>query len=198
MAFEGDEGDNLLAERAELVGAAEFGEIDHERTPDNPSTGAFQELDGGKAGAAGRDQIVDDEYVVAMLQRVGVDFDAVGSVFKCVILAQHLPGQLALLAHRNESDRKLMCDRAAQNEAARLDSGHLVDPYTGIGLYELVDRAPERAGMSEQRRDVAEDDSGLRIIRNGTDDGSKVHFAPLRLKPLTRAGTNPAHPPPQG
>ena len=62
-----------------------------------------------------------------------------------------------------------MRHRAAQDEAARLDAGHLVDLAAGPGLHQLVDRAAERARIAEQRGDVAEHDPGLGIVRDGAD-----------------------------
>src|SRR5262245_13347525 len=62
-----------------------------------------------------------------------------------------------------------MRDRAAQDEAARLDARDLVDLRTGPGMHKFVDRAAERTRIRKQRGDVAEQDSRLRIVGNGAD-----------------------------
>ncbi len=67
-----------------------------------------------------------------------------------------------------------MRHRAADNEAARLDAGDLVDLVAGPGLHQFIDRAAEGARIAEQRGDVAKKDSRLRIIRNGADGGLQV------------------------
>src|SRR5262249_16268613 len=157
-----NEGYHVLAEGADLVGTAQLREIDHKRTAHHFSARTFEQFDRGEAGAAGGDQIVDQQNVVALVHRVGVNFHAIHSVFERIVLAQHLPGQLAFLAYRNESDRQLVRNSTTEYEPARLDTGHLVDTHAGVRLYEFVDRPAERARMAEQCCDVAEDDPGLR------------------------------------
>src|SRR4029453_13985542 len=76
---------------------------------------------------------------------------------------------LALLADRHEAGRDLVRDRPAENEAARLDAGNLVDLHPSPGLDQFVDRTAERACIAEQRGDVAEHDPGLGIVRDGAD-----------------------------
>ena len=59
--------------------------------------------------------------------RVLVHLHLVEPVFQAVGDAHRLMRQLALLADRDEAGRELMRDRAAEDEAARLDAGDLVD-----------------------------------------------------------------------
>jgi len=58
---------------------------------------------------------------------------------------------------------------ATEDEAARLDAGHLVDLAAGIRMHELVDGAAEGARIAQQRGDVAKHDPRLRIVRDGPD-----------------------------
>jgi hypothetical protein len=134
MTREADERRHFLAERADLVGSAEVGQIDDERATDNLGSGLFEKLDGGEAGASGGDEIVDDDDVLASLDGVLVDLDAVRAVFERVVLADDVPRQLALLSHGDEAYRELMRDGAAQDEPARLDARDLVDANAGAGL----------------------------------------------------------------
>src|SRR5438477_11952110 len=69
-----------------------------------------------------------------------------------------------------------MRDRAAENEATRLDARHLVDAHARIGLHQFVHGAPEGTRIAQKRGDVAEVDAGLRVIRNGTDGTRKIHL----------------------
>ncbi len=61
------------------------------------------------------------------VDRVLVHLDDVDAVFERVVLADRPPGQLALLAERHEAGAEPVGDRAAENEAARLDAGDDVD-----------------------------------------------------------------------
>ena len=62
-----------------------------------------------------------------------------------------------------------MRDRAAQDEAARLQPDDLVDPLAGIGVQQLVDRHPEPARIGEQRGHVAKQDPVMREVDDGAD-----------------------------
>ena len=62
-----------------------------------------------------------------------------------------------------------MRHRSAEDEAARLDAGDLVDLHPRPGLDQFVDRAAERARVAKQRGDVAKHDPGLGIVRDGAD-----------------------------
>ena len=78
---------------------------------------------------------------VALADRVGVNLDRVDAVFEAVFLADRPPGQLALLADRHEAAAELMGDGAAEDEAARLDAGDMVDAGAG----ERAARSPSTA-----------------------------------------------------
>ena len=107
-------------------------------------------------------EVVDQDDALARADRVRVDLDLVDAVFERIGDAHRLVRQLALLADRHEAGRELMRHRAAEDEAARLDPGHLVDLAAGVRVDEFIDGAAEGARIAEQRGDVAEDDAGLR------------------------------------
>src|SRR6202020_123873 len=58
----------------------------------------------------------------------------------------------------------------------RLDARDLVDLVAGPWLHQLVDRAAKRAGVAEQRGDVAKQDARFRVVRNGADGSFQVIF----------------------
>ena len=67
-----------------------------------------------------------------------------------------------------------MGDGAAENEAARLDAGHLVDLAAGPGMHQLVDGAAKGARVAKKRGDVAKHDARLGIIRDVADRGFQI------------------------
>src|SRR5690606_38015371 len=83
-------------------------------------------------------------------------------------------GQLSLLADGHEARRKLVGQRSAQDEAARLDAGDLVDAEACIGPHKLVDRLPEGGGITQERGDVAEYDPGLGVVMDGANGRGKI------------------------
>jgi len=52
-----------------------------------------------------------------------------------------------------------VCDRAAENESARLDPCDAIDVRTEPRLYQLVHDGTENARIPQQCRDVAERDA---------------------------------------
>ena len=102
-----------------------------------------------------------------------------------------------------------MGDRAAQNEAARLDADDLVHLHAGQRLHELIDRLTERAGVGQKGRNVPKQDPGLGMVRNRADGLGEKHGRKLdlggeapsishsrpkaidRKPPVTRARTSP-------
>src|ERR1700735_3316816 len=120
MPWKRDKRFDFLAQCAKLFSTAQIRKIDDQGAADNLCAGPLKKPDRREAGSARGDEVIDDKDMVAMLHGVCVYFHAVGSIFQRVILAQHLPGQFAFLAHRNEPDRQLVCYGAAEDKAACL------------------------------------------------------------------------------
>ena len=127
MPLERDQRAHRHVELAQLVGAAEVGQIDDEAGGEHLGAELAQKLHRALRGAAGRDQVVDQDDAVALLHRVLVHLHLVEAVFQRIGDRHPLVRQLALLADRHEAGRDLMRHRAAEDEAARLDAGDLVD-----------------------------------------------------------------------
>src|SRR5690606_4320607 len=121
---------------------AEVGQVDDEAGGNDLGAHLAQELRGAFGGTAGGNQIVDQDHPVAGADTVAMHLHLVDATFEAVGDAYRLVRQLALLADGNETGGELMCDGAAENEAARLDAGDPVDLAAGIGMHQLVDRAP--------------------------------------------------------
>ncbi len=136
-----------LARRA---AAAEIGQVDDEGGAHHVGIELAQELDRGFRRAARGDQIVDQQHGLSGTDGVLMDLDDVDAVFELVVLADRLPRQLALLADRHEAAAQAVGHRAAQDEAARLDPRHGLDPAIQEGPCELLDAGPEPVGVAEQ------------------------------------------------
>jgi len=167
---------NLDAKRFEVLATTEIRQVDDEAGGDDFRTDLAQQLDGANGSTAGRDQVVAEDHFFARLYRIDMDFHLVGTVFQRIGHANRAIGQLALLADRHETSRKLMCHRAAQNEAARFHAGDLVDAHSFVGFDQFIHRQTEGRRITEQRGDIAKDDAGLGIIWNGTDRSGENVF----------------------
>src|SRR6185503_598991 len=134
--------------------AAEIGQINDEGRGHDLAAGFAQKVDGGGGRAAGCDQIIDQENLIARPYRVGVNLDRVDAVFERIFLADDAGGQLALLANRHEAAAELMGDGAAENEAARLYTGHVADVGVQKWPHQLVDGSAEGVIIGQERGDV--------------------------------------------
>jgi len=67
-------------------------------------------------------------------------------------------------------------DRAAEDEAARLDAHDRLHPAIEEGLHHLLDAGAEAVGVAEQRRDIAEHDARLRVVGYGAHEVLEVDF----------------------
>ena len=180
MALEGDQRAHRDAQRLEPFHAGEVGQVDDETGGDDVGAGLAQELHRALGGAAGGDQIVDENHPLAGSDRVLMHLHFVDAIFELIGDRDDAMRQLALLANRDEAGGKLMRHRASQDEAARLHPSDLVDLAAAPGLHEFVDRLAERLGVAEQGGDVAKEDSLLGIIGNGANGGGKRHETALR------------------
>jgi cation diffusion facilitator CzcD-associated flavoprotein CzcO len=174
MSFESDQGAHRHAELADLLGAAEIGEIDDEAGGQNVGADLLEQLAGRLGGAAGRDQIINQDDAFALEHRVLMHLHLVDAVFQRVADAHALERKFPFFADRHEAGRNLMGDRAAEDEAARLDARHLVDLAAGPGLHQFVDRTAERARIAQQRGDVAKHDPRLGIVRDVADRSLEI------------------------
>src|SRR6476660_7820688 len=68
----------------EPVAALQEVELDKERKPDDVALEALDELDRAVDGAAGREEVVDDEDLLPCLDRVAVDLEGVRAVLERV------------------------------------------------------------------------------------------------------------------
>src|SRR5581483_3325847 len=101
-------------------------------------------------------------------------FHFVDAVFKRIADTHSLVRKLSFLADRNEAGRNLMRNRTAQNKAARLYAGDLVDLHPRPGLHQFIHRTTESACVAKEGSDVAEHDSGLGIVGNRPDRRAQV------------------------
>ena len=128
-----------------------------------------QQLDRRLGRAAGGDQVVDEQDATALGDGVGMDFDTIGAILELVVFADGGGRQLALLADWHEAAAEAIGDGAAYDEATCLDAGHRIDGLAAIGLGQPGDGRLEALGVTEQRRDIAEENAGLRVVGNGPD-----------------------------
>src|SRR6267378_2424816 len=153
----------------ELLAPFQSSELDEERETDDLTLELLHKLDRAGHGAAGGEQVVDDQHTRAGFHRVLVHLERRGAVLEVVLDAHHVAGQLAKFADRDESHAELVSDRRREDEPARLHSDDDVDLLRADLREQPVDRRRERITVLEERSNVLEEDPGLRKVGDVTD-----------------------------
>src|SRR3954467_12628196 len=112
--------DGRDAAAIEPVAPLEEVELDEKGEPDDVALEPLDQLDRALDGAAGREEVVDDQDLLARLDRIAVDLEGVRAVLEGVLDRDRLGRQLAELADRNEARVELVGHRRAEDEPARL------------------------------------------------------------------------------
>src|SRR5262249_43915981 len=114
--------------------------------------------------------------------------ERVRAVFELIARPVRAVRELARLADDRDSRPEGERGGGADDEAARLDAEHRVDPPS-IWCDEGFDHGAEGIRVGEQRRDVLEDDPGFREIRDVADETLEIgHLLDAPREAARRAG----------
>src|SRR5690606_7007989 len=83
-----------------------------------------------------------------------------------VVFGHGAIGQLALLAHRHETQVELIGQHRAQDEPSCIDTGNQVETVTHVAIDEDVDQDTKRTRVLQDGRDVSEGHAGLGPVRH--------------------------------
>lgn len=156
-------------QRAQDVAAFEACQFDGERAADDVGARSLGQFAARADGAAGGQQVVDDERVLAGAEAVSVDLECVGAVFQLIVEAVRVERELAWFADGNEADVEFQCQRSGEDEPTGLSGDDRVDLVAAPWGGELLDRVAEGRWIGEQRRDVAEQDAWLGEVGDVAD-----------------------------
>src|SRR3954447_615408 len=106
---------------SESRAAVEKRQFDYESRRDDGRSAFARERCRARGGAAGGEQVVDEQDAVVGGERVVVNLENAAAVFERVLAAARFPRQLARLADRDEATAEDARDAAAEDEAARFD-----------------------------------------------------------------------------
>src|SRR5215831_5293070 len=151
-------------------------QFNHERQSDDVSAERFDQLDHGFGRAAGREQVVGNDHVVAFADRVSVNLERVPAIFQVVAVAFDLRGQLLRLADRHEASAQMVGQRRGEDETARLDADYAIDISAAEMFDGPVDHGAQPFGVFEQCGYVVEENAGFWEIRDLADQLFKFVF----------------------
>src|SRR3954463_15788431 len=104
---------------SESRAAVEKRQFDYESRRDDGRSAFARERCRAGSGAAGGEQVVDEEDAVVGGERVVVNLENAAAVFERVLAAPRFPRQLPGLADRHEAATEDARHAAAENETAR-------------------------------------------------------------------------------
>jgi len=162
----------------EAVAAFEEVEFDGEGEAGDFSAELLDELDGGLHGAAGGEQVVDEDDALAALDGVEVNFEDVGAVFEIVSDAGDGRGKLAGLAHGDKAGVEAIGEGGAEDEAARLNAEDQIDLVFDVVRGEHVNELCEAGLVFEDGGNVVKKYPWLGKIGDGAHErfeGFHIH-----------------------
>ena len=151
--------------------STEIRKSNHKGAFDDFGADLVQQLHRGLGRPPRRNQIVDEEYSLAGLDRPHVDLDAITPVLEIEVPPDRLSGKFSRLANRDESETHLVGDSRAEDEATGFDSHDQVDAVIRVAVGDSIDGETEAFGVEKERRNVAELDSRLGVVGDGSDVG---------------------------
>jgi hypothetical protein len=127
MPLERDQRGDLEAIPAERIGAAELRQVDDELDLAHDRAGLAKQPHRSTGGAAGGDQIVDQQHSSARRAGIFMHRDPVSAIFEGIILGDGGAGQLAVLADQQDAGFEWRRQRRRKEKAACLDPRDKVD-----------------------------------------------------------------------
>src|SRR6202163_3783382 len=93
-----------IAESFYSFTAAQIRQVDHESAADDRSAGKADQRERRFSRAAGCDQVVDEQHLLAALNPFGMHLQPVGAVLEMVVVTEVFGWQLPLFADRHKTD----------------------------------------------------------------------------------------------
>ena len=148
----------------EELAAFEEIEFNEEGEGSEVATELIDQVDRGFGGAAGGEEVIDQDDVFSGMDGVLMDFEHGVAIFEGVGFSNRLPGEFTGFSHRDEPDSQTVGDGGAEDEPAGVDTDDFGRAVRGDDGGEGVDGEFEEFATSEDGGDVFENDSGFREV----------------------------------
>lgn len=126
-------------------------------------------------GAAGGEQVVEDDDPLTRGDGVRLDLEDVAAVLERILVGYRRPRQLAALAHHDEAETELEGQGRGDEEAARFDAGEEVGLMAADRLGQPAHGDRPGIGVGEEGGYVVEQDPRLGKIGDAADMVLDVH-----------------------
>src|SRR5262249_52027941 len=133
----------------------------------------FDERGGGRRSSTRREQIIDQHNAVAGFHRVDVHLHFRFAILERIFCDLGFVRKLAALANWHKTDAKLVGDCRSEKKSAGVDPDDFVDFFSAATFQKQINRSAEESRITQNRRDIFEDDSFLRKIRHVADAGAE-------------------------
>src|SRR5579859_101306 len=162
----------------QFLAALEKSQLDSKGRALDDSSQLLDELYRGGGSASRSQQIVTDDHPHAFLYCVFVNLQRVGAVFKGIRNAGGFCGELFGFADGHKTSPETIGQRGSEDKTSSFDACDYVNPVAVVMLTEAVDERVETLLVFQQRGEIVEENTRLRIIGNFADQLLQFQPAP--------------------
>ena len=154
--------------------AIERGKLDDEINVDFLRIKAFHKLIGSRHCATGSEHVVVEHHDIVGADSVAMNFDDIGTIFLCILLANSIGGELTGFAARHETGTEFECEDRTSDETTRFNAYDFGNTFIAVELRKIPADDMECTGIFKSCGKILEEDSFAGEILNVADFGLDV------------------------
>lgn len=154
----------------ELVSSFQTLQLHQKIETDNRATKLTNEMDRRFCRSSGRQEVVDNQHMLADFDRIAVHGEAVMSVFKAILHFITISRKFSRLANGDKSGSETRRENPAEDKPSGLNPYNLGDPSILIPSRQLIGQALHRDRIFQERGDVIKENAGLRKVRHFSNE----------------------------
>jgi GNAT superfamily N-acetyltransferase len=186
--------------RFEFIAAFEEHQLDQDGDAGHAGAGFLHQLAGRLHGAAGRQQVVNDQDARVLDEAVHMYLQFRVAIFQIVLKGVRAIRELSRLAQRDKGAVQLQGQGCGKQKPARLRGAHRIGRLGLVTAVHQVHGFLKGLGIGQKRGDILEKYAGLGKIGNIANKAGQIHRRLLcnvclkqRLLIFTRQGNMPIH-----
>src|SRR5690554_1137745 len=167
--FERTDSINRKAQLLQPPGAAKIRQVYHGCNLNDFRTHTLNKACCSQHGAAGGNQVINQNHLVARFEGVFVDLDGCSAVLQLVIFCQCVEWQLTLLSDQYQRGVKFVSQSRANDKTAGVHGSHRVNTLAMIAMNEGINEFAKCCFILQNSGYVTEGNTRLRPVWYGAD-----------------------------
>jgi len=141
-------------------------QFQREGRPNYLSAKLAHERGSGGGRATRGQQVIADEHFLPGPHGILMDLESIRAVLELILNARGFPRQFPRFSHGNKTGAEPVRQRRSENKATRFHADHHVHGLAGVMRAKLVHNRAKAGSVLQQGRQVVEENSRLRVIRD--------------------------------